>query len=361
MEWIKKNGLGIILCIVISAAATFLASLSVGGFSLEIIGAPVFAILFGMLISLAAPSLAGKYSLKHGIKFTSKKILQWAVIILGFSLDLNTILKVGGKSLPVIISTISISLITALVLMRVMKINKKVACLIGVGSSICGGSAIAATAPVIDADDDEVAQSISVIFLFNVIAALIFPALGHAIGLGSEGFAVFAGTAVNDTSSVTAAASTAEGIYGADGILSSAITVKLTRTLAIIPITLILAVYRTRKAKKSGTETNNFSLKKIFPFFILFFIAASVITTVVGLLPSNGFTTFYDEHFVSAAKWTAKFFIAMAMCAIGLNTDIVGLIKNGKKPIILGLCCWAAITAVSIGVQMLTGIYYTNL
>lgn len=361
MEWTKKNGLGIILCIVISAAATFLASLSIGSFSLEIIGAPVFAIIFGMLISLAVPSLAGKDSLKHGIKFTSKKILQWAVIILGFSLDLNTILKVGGKSLPVIISTISISLITALVLMRVMKINKKVACLIGVGSSICGGSAIAATAPVIDADDDEVAQSISVIFLFNVIAALIFPAFGHAIGLGSEGFAVFAGTAVNDTSSVTAAASTAEGIYGVDGILSSAITVKLTRTLAIIPITLILAVYRTRKSKKSGTETNNFSLKKIFPFFILFFIAASVITTVVGLLPSNGFTAFYDEHFVPAAKWTAKFFIAMAMCAIGLNTDIVGLIKNGKKPIILGLCCWAAITAVSIGVQMLTGIYYTNL
>ena len=207
MEWIKKNGLGIILCIVISAAATFLASLSIGSFSLEIIGAPVFAILFGMLISLAAPSLAGKDSLKHGIKFTSKKILQWAVIILGFSLDLNTILKVGGKSLPVIISTISISLITALVLMRVMKINKKVACLIGVGSSICGGSAIAATAPVIDADDDEVAQSISVIFLFNVIAALIFPALGHAIGLGSEGFAVFAGTAVNDTSAMSKATS----------------------------------------------------------------------------------------------------------------------------------------------------------
>ncbi len=361
MNWIKKNSLGIFLCIAIAALSSFLATLNIGSFSLEIIGAPVFAILAGMIISLAVPSLSGKESLKDGIKFTSKKILQWAVIILGFSLNLSTILKVGGKSLPVIISTISISLITAFVLMKVLKINKKTACLIGVGSSICGGSAIAATSPVIDADDEDVAQAISVIFLFNVLAALIFPQFGHAIGLGSEGFAIFAGTAVNDTSSVTAAASTAEGIYGVDGILSSAVTVKLTRTLAIIPITLALAVYRTRQAKKSGTQAGNFSIKKIFPFFILFFIGASVITTVVGLIPENAFTAFYNDSFVKFAKWLAKFFISMAMCAIGLNTNIVKLIKNGKKPILLGLCCWVAITAVSIGVQLLSGVYYTNL
>lgn len=361
MQWIKKNSLGILLCILISAVSTFLASLKIGSFSLEIVGAPVFAIIFGMIISLIIPSIASINSLKHGIKFTSKKILQWAVIILGFSLDLNKILEVGGKSLPVIISTISISLIVAFVLMHVMKIDKKIACLIGVGSSICGGSAIAATAPVIDADDDEVAQSISVIFLFNVLAALIFPAFGHAIGLGSEGFAVFAGTAVNDTSSVTAAASTAEGIYGVDGILSSAITVKLTRTLAIIPITLALAIYRTRKAKKAGGTASSFSMKSIFPFFIIFFILASLVTTIVGLVPESSFTSIYNEHFVSIAKWMAKFFIAMAMCAIGLNTNIVELVKKGKKPIVLGLCCWVAITAVSIGVQLLSGIYYTNL
>lgn len=361
MNWIKKNSLGIFLCIAIAALSSFLATLNIGSFSLEIIGAPVFAILTGMIISLAVPSLSGKESLKDGIKFTSKKILQWAVIILGFSLNLSTILKVGGKSLPVIISTISISLITAFVLMKVLKINKKTACLIGVGSSICGGSAIAATSPVIDADDEDVAQAISVIFLFNILAALIFPQFGHAIGLGSEGFAIFAGTAVNDTSSVTAAASTAEGIYGVDGILSSAVTVKLTRTLAIIPITLALAVYRTRQAKKSGNQAGNFSIKKIFPFFILFFIGASVITTVVGLVNENAFTAFYNDSFVKFAKWLAKFFIAMAMCAIGLNTNIVKLIKNGRKPILLGLCCWIMITAVSVGVQLATGIFYTNL
>ena len=127
--------------------------------------------------------------------------------------------------------------------------------LVGVGSSICGGSAIAATAPVIGADDEEIAQSISVIFLFNVIAALIFPTLGNAIGLTNDGFALFAGTAVNDTSSVTAAASAWDSMKGTDGlVLAQATTVKLTRTLAIIPITLVLAVARARKAKKEGYE-----------------------------------------------------------------------------------------------------------
>lgn len=107
-----------------------------------------------------------------------------------------------------------------------------------VGSSICGGSAIAATAPVIEADDEEIAQSISVIFLFNVIAALVFPALGMALGLSNQGFGLFAGTAVNDTSSVTAAAAAWDGMHPGANTLDNATIVKLTRTLAIIPITL---------------------------------------------------------------------------------------------------------------------------
>jgi len=357
----KNKILGILVCAGIAAVATILAGLSIGSFSLEVIGAPVFAILIGMIVTLIAPKFAVNESLKDGIKFTSKKILQWAVIILGFSLNLGTILSVGSKSLPVIVSTIATSLIVAAIMKRVLKMDSKVSCLIGVGSSICGGSAIAATAPVIDADDKEVAQSISVIFLFNVLAALIFPTLGHAIGLGSEGFAIFAGTAVNDTSSVTAAASTAESIYGVDGILSAAVTVKLTRTLAIIPITLVLALYRTHKAKKEGAEGGSYSLAKIFPFFILYFIAAAVITTIVGALPETAFSLFYMGTFVKAMKWLAKFFIAMAMCAIGLNTNIVELIKKGGKPILMGFTCWVCITLVSILVQLATGIFYTNI
>lgn len=366
MDFIKKKVPGIAICAVIAGVSTALAQLSIGSFSLEVVGAPVFSILIGMIVTLIFPKLASGAVMNEGVTFSSKKILQWAVIILGFSLNLGTIAKVGAQSLPVIISTILVSLLVAMLLMKVLKIDKRVACLIGVGSSICGGSAIAATAPVIDADDEEVAQSISVIFLFNVLAALIFPTLGYnLLHLGSEGFAIFAGTAVNDTSSVTAAASTAEGLYGVEGILSSAVTVKLTRTLAIIPITLVLAFIRTKRAKKNGGNGSSVSLKKIFPFFIIYFVIASVITTVVGVLAQKGvapaFTAFYNDSFVHFAKWLAKFFIAMAMCAIGLNTNIVKLIKKGGKPILLGFCCWCAITAVSLGVQMLTGIYSTNL
>ncbi|MBR6665650.1 MAG: YeiH family putative sulfate export transporter [Lachnospiraceae bacterium] len=356
----RKMG-GMLLCILIAGLATLLGGLQIGQFNMSIIGAPVISILGGMLISLAVPSLATDKRFAEGIKFTSKKILQWAVIILGFSMNLGTIAKMGGQSLPVIISTITSSLVVSYLLMKLMKMDGKVACLIGVGSSICGGSAVAATAPVIDAKEEEVAQAISVIFLFNVIAALVFPSFGRAIGFGSEGFAIFAGTAVNDTSSVTAVASTAEGLYGVEGILSCAVTVKLVRTLAIIPITLVLAFYRTFQAKKNGGEGSEVSVNKIFPWFILYFIGASVITTLVGAMGDNGFAAFYTGSFVKAMKWLAKFFIAMAMCAIGLNTNLVQLIKKGGKPIVMGFGCWVSITAVSILVQYLLGMFATNL
>lgn len=356
MSFIKKNGLGILICTIIAGISTFLAGLNIGSFSFEVIGAPVFAIIFGMIITAIFKSFATDERVKQGITFTSKKILQLAVIILGFSLNIKTVLMVGGQSLPVIISTILTSLLVAYIMCKILKVDKTVATLVGVGSSICGGSAIAATAPVIDADDEEIAQSISVIFLFNVVAALIFPTLGNAIGLSNDGFALFAGTAVNDTSSVTAAASAWDSMKATNGmVLAQATTVKLTRTLAIIPITLVLAFVRTRKAKKEGGEGSKVSLKKIFPWFIVYFLIASLITTGVALLPEGTFSMMYNDYFVKAAKWLAKFFISMAMCAIGLNTNIVNLVKKGGKPIALGFTCWVAIAGVSLLVQSALG------
>lgn len=356
MSFIKKNSLGIITCVIIAGISTFLASLNIGKFSMEVIGAPVFSIVIGMVISAIFTKFSSNQKVKSGILFTSKKILQWAVVILGFTLNIKTVLSVGGKSLPIIIATIATSLIVSAILCKVMKVEKNVSILVGVGSSICGGSAIAATAPVIDADDEEIAQSISVIFLFNVIAALIFPTFGNAIGLTNDGFALFAGTAVNDTSSVTAAASAWDSMKGTEGmVLAQATTVKLTRTLAIIPITLVLAFMRTRNAKKQGVEGTKVSLKKIFPWFIIYFVIASLITTAVALLPAGGFADAYTGYFVPASKWLAKFFISMAMCAIGLNTNIVNLVKKGGKPIAMGFCCWVCITGVSLLMQHVLG------
>ena len=293
-----------------------------------------------------------------GIAFTSKKILQYAVILLGFGLNLATIGKVGLTSLPIILSTIATSLIVAFIMYKLLKVPSKTATLIGVGSSICGGSAIAATAPVIDADDEEIAQSISVIFLFNVIAALIFPTLGGFLGMSNEGFALFAGTAVNDTSSVTAAASTWDSMHGTGSmVLDSATIVKLTRTLAIIPITLVLAFVRMRKEKNGSTGSKTkVSLKKIFPMFILYFVLASVITTIATSVLTGQALDIANNIF-GFLKQLSKFFIVMAMAAIGLNTNIVKLVKTGGKPILLGFTCWVAITGVSILMQHVLGIW----
>jgi uncharacterized integral membrane protein (TIGR00698 family) len=352
MKKIKGSVLGILLCLAI-AVPSWLAVKLVP--TLEVIGAPVIAIILGMIVTLF---IKNKTPFASGITFTSKKILQYAVILLGFGLNLSTISQVGMTSLPIILSTIATSLIVAFVMYKLLKVHGKTAVLIGVGSSICGGSAIAATAPVIDADDEEIAQSISVIFLFNVIAALIFPTLGGLLGMTNEGFGLFAGTAVNDTSSVTAAASTWDTLHGTNGaVLEYATIVKLTRTLAIIPITLVLAFVRMRKQKKSGSASQTkVSLKKIFPMFILYFVLASVITTIVTSVCTNEALEIANSIF-GFLKQLSKFFIVMAMGAIGLNTNIVKLIKSGGKPILLGFACWIAITAVSITMQHLIGIF----
>ena len=342
MTKVRNIGPGVLLCFMIAFPCWLLGKV------FPLVGGPVFAILAGMLITLVYRS---KESTQAGIAYTSKKVLQYAVILLGFGLNLSEIAKVGAASLPIILSTISTSLLVSFLLYKLMKMPANISTLIGVGSSICGGSAIAATAPVIGADDEEIAQSISVIFLFNIIAALIFPTLGVALGLSNEGFGLFAGTAVNDTSSVTATASAWDGMHPGANTLDHATIVKLTRTLAIIPITLVLAIWRTAQTKRSGgPQENNFSVKKVFPFFIPFFILASMITTVAT---SAGVSTALFHPF----KELSKFFIIMAMAAIGLNTDFVKLIRTGGKPIFMGLCCWAAIAVVSLAMQHILGIW----
>ena len=184
------------------------------------------------------------------------------------------------------------------------------------------------------------------------MAAIFFPMLGTAIGFDThsgEAFGIFAGTAINDTSSVTAAAATWDSMWnlGAE-TLNKAVTVKLTRTLAIIPITLGLAIHRARKS--SGSGKNNFSLKRAFPMFLLYFVIASVITTLAGMAGVSA------EVF-APLKELSKFFITMAMAAIGLNSNLVELVKSGGKPIALGAVCWAGITAVSLLMQHVMGIW----
>ena len=321
MDFINKNLRGILFCFALALPATYLGKL------FPVVGAPVFAILFG----LTAAFWKRPAFFQPGIQFTAKKILQYSIILLGFGMNLFEILAVGSQSLLIIVSTIGTALITAYILSRIMNIERDIATLVGVGSSICGGSAIAAAAPVIKASDKDIAQSISVIFLFNVV------------GFTDTGFGMWAGTAINDTSSVVAAGQTWANAHGSDTALNYATIVKLTRTLAIIPICLGLA-YITSKTKNTAADVK---ITSIFPMFILYFVMAAIFNTLAGeslpvlaQLPSIG-----------------KFMIAMAMAAIGLNTNLVSLVKSGGKPILLGLVCWIFIALVSIGMQHVLGIW----
>lgn len=354
---------GLLICMGIAIPAWILGRI------FPIIGGPVFGILFGMLLGLlrgidSRPALPKVFStLEPGIKFTSKKILQWSIILLGFEMNLFNVIKVGGQSLLVMVFTLSASFLTAFLMGKVLKTDRNATILIGVGTSICGGSAIAATAPVIHAEDDDVAQAISTIFLFNIIAVFIFPALGHMIGLSDTGFGMWAGTAINDTSSVVAAGASWSSAVGNNTALAFATIVKLTRTLMIVPITLALAFYTTHKLRKDRTaalenaaaegETiaegeegaSNYSLRKIFPWFVLGFVLTAIINTFVPL-PS------------ALPEWLVligKFMIVMAMVSIGLGTNLKKLFTNGLRPITLGLCCWFAVAVVSLVVQHFIG------
>jgi len=300
------------------------------GRAFPIIGSPVLGILFGMLLAFwKRPAF-----FNDGISYTSKKLLQYSIILLGFEMNLFQVFKVGSQTLVLMLFTLTAAFITAFVAGKALHLNGNTKTLIGVGSAICGGSAIAATAPVIHADEEEVAHSISTIFLFNVIAAFLFPFLGHALGMSDQSFGLWAGTAVNDTSSVVAAGYSFSNAAG-----NLAVIVKLTRTLMIVPVTLVLAVYTSRK--DAGNKNGKYNIVKIFPWFVLGFVAASVINTFLPM--PSGMTGFLSQ--------AGKFVIVMAMASIGLNTNLVKLVKSGGKPILLGFTCWLVLAVTSLAVQ----------
>lgn len=324
----RLPGLGVCLVLAVSAYLS--------GAAFPVIGGAVFGILFGIIAGLFLPLTA----LLPGIRFAGKQLLQYSIILLGFEMQLSALMKVGGQTLFIMLFTLSASFITAIFMARLLKIPAHTAILIGVGTSICGGSAIAATAPVIRAKENDVASAISTIFLFNIVAVFLFPAIGSFLSLSDTGFGIWAGTAINDTSSVVAAASVWSEKTGNNMALTLATIVKLTRTLAILPITLVLAIYTARKEQKEN-PFGSFSLMKIFPWFVVGFAAAAMLNSFLPL-----------PHALSGTlAQTGKFLILMAMAAIGLSTRLPILLSGGKRPLLLGLCCWVAVAVVSLALQ----------
>jgi uncharacterized integral membrane protein (TIGR00698 family) len=295
--------------------------------------------------------------LAPGLKYATSFVLQCSVVVLGTQLSISSVARVGLQSLPVMLGTLAACLAATYVYGRLVGVTGNLRTLIGVGTGICGGSAIAAVSPVIEAAGTDIGYAISTIFLFNITAVILFPLLGHAIGMSQHSFGLFAGTAVNDTSSVVATAST----YGSSAA-GYAVVVKLVRTLMIIPISLALAALTARKHRaadgtvsSAATETPSPGRRaarmsparvvRLVPWFLIGFLLAAAANSV-GVIPA-------DAH--GGLEQVSVFLVAVALSAIGLSTDTAALRRAGAKPLLLGAMLWVTVGATSLGLQLLTG------
>lgn len=321
--------------------AGLLLATAIAGFALwlghlvPVVGGPVFGIVAGIVVrNLFSPGSR----FDPGIRFASRYVLQWSIIALGAGLSLSQVAQTGLHSLAVTAVTITVAGIAAWGLGKVLRVGGKLKLLIGIGTAICGGSAIAAVTPIIKPDDHETAFAISTIFLFNLVAVLVFPTLGHLLHLSDAGFGMWAGTAINDTSSVVAAGYTYSKAAG-----DYATVVKLTRATLIIPVCLALTVAVAYQAKQSGAT--QFSLRRVFPWFILWFLAASAIRTA-HVIPAAWQPFIHDA---------AEFMIVVALTAIGLSSNLRRMAATGVRPVLLGLGVWVAVSVSSLVVQLLAG------
>ncbi len=318
-------------------AAISVAAWILGGW-VPVIGGPVFGIVLGMAVQLA---LRPGERFDAGFRYAGKQVLQLAVILLGTGLSLAQIVHTGAASLPVMLGTMAAALVGAWVFGRLLGVDGDLRAMIGVGTGICGASAVAAVAGVLEAGELDVAYAISTIFLFNVVAVLLYPAIGHAIGFGQHAFGLWAGTAINDTSSVVAAAYTYGRVAG-----NYAVVVKLTRTTLILPIALALAVQRLRHNRRAADgQRLRIRWRTLVPWFIVLFLVAAVANTLGVFSPAV-------EHLLGRV---ALFLIVMALTGIGLSARFGAMKRTGVKPLLLGAALWATVGASSIALQGLMG------
>lgn len=309
-----------LICLVGAGLAIFLGQV------FPFLGYSIFALLLGLLLGqfyrVSDPVQAGFNAI-------GKRYLQYSVVFLGFSLSFAQVSQVGLSSLRLSLVTILLAFLVATLVGLKLGLQKNLALLIGFGTAICGGSAIAAASPILEAKEEEVALSISTIFFFNILALLIFPSLGHLFQMTDTAFGTWAGTAINDTSSVLAA-----GYSYSQAAGDMATIVKLSRALMIVPACLLFVFYRYRLEKSAQKKL---SLRKIIPWFILFFILASLLASL-GLVPSA---------FLPYAKLLSQWLMAMALFAIGSKVSFQQFYKTGLAPLLTGLLAWLAVSLLS--------------
>ena len=322
--FVKKYLPGILLSFGIAAVSIFLGGL------FPLIGSSVLAIVSGIVLnnSMKLPAI-----FQEGLSFSGKKLLQYSIIFLGFSMSIGQVSETGISSLRISLITILIAFLAAYLAGRFFKMNRVLTILIGFGTAICGGSAIAAASPILDADEEDIALSISTIFFFNILAVFIFPFLGHLLQMSDAFFGTWAGTAINDTSSVVAAGYTYSPSAG-----DLATIVKLSRALMIVPACLIFASYRYVKSKQSAQKTN---LKQIFPWFIAWFVLASLVSSL-GFLPAA---------VIPYTKFISQWLMAMALAAIGAKVSFKQFKQAGAAPLLTGAFAWFCVAVSSLIIQ----------
>lgn len=347
-------------------AVVALVAMGIGGL-VPVMGGPVVGILLGLLLGRVLGRRTS--ALGPGLAFTSKKVLQAAVVLLGFGLSLGEVLEVGVGSLPVMVGTIAVALAGAALLGRWLGVDQETRTLVGVGTGICGASAIATVSAVTGAGGTAISLAVTTIFVFNVLAAVLFPFLGHLLGMSQESFGLWAGTAINDTSSVVAAAT----VYGA-AATSYAVVVK---ALPDAPDRADLRVAGRadapggkprgpggrgrgrwaarrpgrRGAGAAGTATGpptgrgRLPWRTLVPTFLVLFLLAAAVNSL-GLVPDGA---------QAPIRWLTVLLTTMAMTAIGMLTPIDALRRSGWRPLALGGILWVAVALSSLGLQALTG------
>ncbi len=326
------------LAVVIAVCARWLESLLPVAF----VGESVIALFIGMLVNhLMKPG----QRVEAGLQFTSKKVLKFSIIMLGASLSIGTILDVGRLSLTVMLFTLITCFGGGYFIGKWLGLDWKLSSMISAGTGICGGSAIAAMAPVIEAEDKDIAYAISATFLFDIAMIVLFPIAGRMMGLSDMAYGLWAGTAVNDTSSVVAA-----GYAFSEAAGAFATMVKLTRTLSIIPTVLIFSLINARiKAKNPDGKPvaqQKVKIATLFPWFILAFVGMSLLNSV-GLL---------SVAVSTGLKNVSKFFMVAALAAIGMNTDFNEMKESGINPMIHGFIISALVVVVALGVEYFMGL-----
>jgi len=316
---------GLAVVLALTAAAVPLGRL------VPVVGGPVFGIVLGVVAGTAVPLLRSE-ACRPGYSFAAKNLLQLSIVVLGTGLSLRQVVQVGGSSLPVMLGTLAVALGGAWLFGRLLGVRGDTQTLIGVGTAICGGSAIAAATAAIGAKRSSVAYALATIFTFNVVAVLTFPPLGHLLGLSPEAFGLWAGTAINDTSSVVAAGYAYSQTAG-----DQALVVKLTRSLTLVPIVITLVALKSR----SESSKTKLPWRKLVPLFLIGFIAAAGLRTA-GLVPTGWLPTL---------SLIGTFLITSALVAIGLSLRPKELRTTGPRPLILGAILWILVALTSLGLQ----------